>query len=223
METIFTLAVIGYIVYKFFKWIGKDKGNGGESDIQSIKKESDQIDVNVDDKLKEVAKNTEHNLVKRINFVAVGTKYKKAGNKTGQDILKAIVNRMRREEYFYEKYEGMTNKEIEEESFGERVYELNVESIPVCALEFENDNEFDPNAIKVMVGFNEGELHHMGYVPREHCEEIRSMMEQYRILVGNTIYGGKYKYADYDEYGEYKVLTDSTPYGLRLSVSFWDD
>src|SRR5699024_5195935 len=174
METIFTLAVIGYIVYKFFKWIGKDKDNNEVDDVQFVEEEDKQITENVNSSLKEMAKNAERNLVERVNFVAVGTKYKRDGNKTGQDILKTIVNKMRKEDYFYDTYEYMTNKEIKEESYGERIYELNTESIPFCVLETEDDNRYDPNAIEVMAGFNEDELHHIGYVPREHCKEIRS-------------------------------------------------
>lgn len=191
-------------------------------DIRS-EKDSEQNDMRTNTEIELDKKRNNDSLITKIHFNVVGTRYKRVGNKTGQQIIKEIVNKMRREGYFdYGKYEDMTDKEIMENTFGERIYEFHLESIPFCVMEKEDDNEYDKNAIKVMVGYNEHDLYHIGYVPREHCEQMRILMKQHRMVIDNRIIGGKYKYVDLDDYGEEKIYTDSTPYGLELYVSFWE-
>lgn len=119
-----------------------------------------------------------------------------------------------------EPYEGMSNKEILEDSFGEKIYELNYESLPECKLIKEDDNEYDPNAIMIIIEDVDGVEHHIGYVPREHCARIRKHMGMYEMEIINTIIGGKYKVVDFDDMGEEKVRVRSTPYGLNISVTF---
>lgn len=157
----------------------------------------------------------EDGLVKRMRFSVVGLNYEGRRN-----ILKRIINKYKREDAFYEKYEGMTNKEIIEDYFDDRVYELYAESLNSCIIEKEDDNKYDSNALKITVEDYEGNYHHIGYVPREHCVEIRKLMNGYRMVVGNTITGGKYKEVDYDEE---KVVIKEKDYGLQISVSFWEE
>ena|SRR5690625_1235169 len=216
MKILFTIAVIIFIIFVVIKWLGKDTQVLNGSVNEKTDKESDVVDIHT-----EVMERIKKTLVKRIDCKSVGLDFEKENNNTGRDILADVVKQMRKEDVFkYDKYEGMTNKQIEEESFGERVYELYLESIPVCVLEKENDNEFDPNAIKVMIGMTEDDLKHVGYIPKEYCIEIKKLMNEYRILIGNTVIGGKYKQFPY---GGDEMQKGQTPFGLKLSVSFWND
>src|SRR5699024_9271682 len=119
METLFTIAVIGFIIYSIVKWLNKN-----EKESKNVKEAISSEVYETNNINEQPAKKKSNTLVKNIEFIAVGTAYPKERNRTGQDILKTIVNIMRREDYFYDKYEGMTNKEIKEDTFGERIYEL---------------------------------------------------------------------------------------------------
>lgn len=218
MKTLITIAVIIFIIYNIVKWLNKNEKKDDTTD-EPIESTSEDNEIHI-----RTVEEIERNLIKRINCSAVGLDFERNNNKTGRQILTKLVNELKREDGLrYEKYEGLTNKEIIEDYFTDRIYELSTESIPACILEKEDDNEYDSNAIKVLVGNKDDELYHIGYVPKEHCKEIRQLMSQYRVLTGSTIYGGKYKYVDFDDYGEEKVIIDSTEYGLHLSISFWKD
>lgn len=159
----------------------------------------------------------EHNeTIKTFSFQTVGLNFEGR-----RKILTNIINQYKADDWFFmEPYEGMTNKEILEESFGERIYELVAEGLPYCEIEKEDDNEYDPNALKILVQDVYGGNHHIGYVPKEHCKEIRKYIDNYRMKITTTIVGGKYKVIDYDDMGEEKVRTRSSDYGLDIFISF---
>lgn len=177
-------------------------------DDENIPTEPD-IDINDNQKTKEP--------VKRIKFSVAGVSY--------EDRLKTItkiVNDMKRNEMFlFEPYMGLSNKEILED--GIRTYELSSESFPDVYLEKEDTNEFDPNAIKVVIKDAYGGLHHIGYVPARLCKEVRALMKEYRMIVASSIIGGRYKDIDIDEYGNERVRTFTSNYGVKIHLSFWDD
>lgn len=155
--------------------------------------------------------------VKRMNFPVVGLNYENR-----RKLLKGIIQRHKKEGLFmFELYEGYTNKQIIED-YLDKVYEI-TDSLSGCIIEKEDDNPYDENALRVMVSDVDGTYHHIGYVPREYCVEIRDLMESYRMLIGNTITGGKYKQVVYDDYGNEKVKVFDSEYGLNLSVSFWEN
>lgn len=151
--------------------------------------------------------------INSLTFPVVGLNYEGR-----RQILKKIINQYKAEDYFFETYEGMSNKEIKENTFDERIYELNYESLPTCKLVKEDDNKYDPNAIMVIIKDIYGVDHHIGYVPREHCLKVREVMDKHEIEIMNTITGGKYKIVDYDDYGEEKVRTRSIPFGLNIFI-----
>src|SRR5699024_11010304 len=133
-----------------------------------------------------------------------------------------IINQYKRNDYFYPLYDGYTNKEIKEEFFGD-VYEISGDLGDV-SIEQEDDNPYDSNALKVIVEDFDGKKHHIGYVPKEHCVEIRKLMESHRLEISNSIYGGKYKTVEYDYDDNFnekeKVVVESTPYGLEVNLTF---
>lgn len=155
--------------------------------------------------------------VKRIVFTATGINYEGR-----RKVVSKIVNDMKKEDYFkHETYEGMTNREILEDGY--RVYELSAEAFPGVSIKKEDDNPFDKNAIKVIIYDIHGDPHHIGYIPAKYCVEIRDYISKYRTLVASTITGGKYKDVIYDDYGDEKVKVFNSKYGVKVTISFWDD
>ena len=113
----------------------------------------------------------------------------------------------------------MSKKDIvEEDMIDERIYEYTfvpdkVELIP------EPTNEYDPNAIKVVVD----DLL-IGYIKAGSCAHLLKLMRENRMgTVSIDMYGGKYKCVtseyDDDEYKETYILEkDSSPYGAVLEI-----
>ena len=128
-------------------------------------------------------------------------------------ILKDIVRGYQKEGYFSEEYEGLTDKEIKKYTNGKKVYELSG-TIEGVSLEKEDDNEYDRNAIKVMLKVAGGEVHHIGYVPKEYCEKLRELMNKDRLNYKAVIVGGRYK--RYNK--ENGIQRKSEPFGLRLYI-----
>ncbi|MDM5213249.1 hypothetical protein QUF94_17780 [Peribacillus sp. NJ4] len=156
--------------------------------------------------------------IKRLNFLIKGTFVEEH-----QKAIKRLVKELKQAEYFYfEPYDGLKNKEIKEDYFEERVYEYGGQPLPKGYLESEDSNEYDKNAIKVLLTNLDGEKIHIGYVPKELCLEIRSLKEKYETYVAPTLEKGKYKMALYDEFGEEKVKTYTDEYEIKLSLSFWE-
>lgn len=164
----------------------------------------------------ETKNNEPEELIKRVNTFVVGLKYEGRQGK-----LTRIINELKRNDGFmYEPYDGMTNKEILEDGFS--VYEISTESLPDTRIIKEDNNQFDKNALMVYISDFKGVYHHIGYIPKERCIEIREMMDKYKVLIGSSISGGKYKDIDYDDYGNEKVKTFNSDYGIDLSISFWE-
>lgn len=135
-----------------------------------------------------------------------------AKNDEGKDIQKLISSYVKDWLGYNDAYEGLTNKEIKEDYYGERVYEADVFSFDDITFVPEPDNPYDANAIKVM----HGELGHIGYVPKNETKRMFEIIENYSYDVSGEIIGGKYKYVD--EY-EDKVKVNKHNYGIKLIVS----
>lgn len=106
--------------------------------------------------------------------------------------------------------------------FEEKVYEYDGATLPNGYLEEEDDNEYDPNAVKVILTNSQGERVHVGYVPKELCLEVRDMKSRYDVRVLPTIEKGKYKIATYDDMGEEKVQTLTEDYEISVCLTFWE-
>lgn len=84
----------------------------------------------------------------------------------------------------------------------------------------EPDNEFDPNAIKVII-----DDIHVGYIKSGSCSHIKKILSENRIAsINAVISGGKYKliYQEYDdENGKdvYKTESDKTNYSIILVIT----
>lgn len=164
-----------------------------------------------------IKSDAEKDLVERLNFEVKGTFVDER-----QAVLKEIVRQLKKlDAFFLDPYEGMTNKEIKEETYGEKIYEYEGSSILFGELEDEPENEYDPNAIKVNLVDDGGNRYFIGYVPKELTLKIKELREEYPHYVATSLLGGKYKMQEYNDYGEDVIVKGEDEYGIELSVSFW--
>nr|DAX04303.1 MAG TPA: HRAN protein [Bacteriophage sp.] len=139
-------------------------------------------------------------------FKTVGSTFRKKSDLN--NAIKYIA-----EDYFGEFYDGMSNKEIAEDMG--RVYKYqdfytnNVSLIP------EPENEYDKNAIKVLVSD-----FCIGYIPKNINKQILSFVNDDTLDRDLTveIIGGPYKELDFIED---KVTTTNDNYGFELTTRFY--
>lgn len=106
-------------------------------------------------------------------------------------------------------YDGLKNSEIED--YG-KVYEVDIENWGKIDLIPEPDNEYDPNAIKVV----HEEFGMLGYVPADETEKVKEIIKNdYKL--NWKIVGGNYKY--YDDY-EDKLKIETLTYGIEIRLIF---
>lgn len=100
----------------------------------------------------------------------------------------------------------------------DRVYEYATEWLD-AQLTDEPENEFDENAIAVYAVSNDyldNEAVKIGYIRRRDQDAVNKLRP---CKAEVEIYGGKYKEAEYDDYGEFeKVISGETPYKADLYI-----
>ncbi|MDT2842654.1 HIRAN domain-containing protein [Vagococcus lutrae] len=140
------------------------------------------------------------------NFKVSGISFRKT------EVNKAI--RYIDENSYWDKYDGLTNKEIEE--YGKTYKYQNFDTTNFDLIP-EPSNEFDSNAIKVLVND-----HHIGYVPKETAKELLpSLLNDDISIKGRvTIIGGPYKEFDYLED---KVVTTKSDFGFKVYCVLLDN
>lgn len=112
----------------------------------------------------------------------------------------------------------LTKREIiDDELTDERIYQYTFTDGPVELVD-DPGNEYDPNAIKVLVAGQ-----HIGYIKRGSTGRIHNLQRAGRVLgVTAEIYGGKYKVVicDDDDDGaeHYDLLKDETGYGAAIEI-----
>lgn len=127
-------------------------------------------------------------------FIVTGYNYR-------QDVLKSFLTE-KNDEY------ALGKKAFIEETFG-KVYEYYPEW--KTAKLVDEDNEHDHDAIAVYADDVK-----IGYIAMEDKEEVRSLDIK---SIEAEFYGGRYKEAMSDEYGEnYTIETGETPYKAKLYV-----
>lgn len=138
-----------------------------------------------------VTSEEKNGIFERIEFKVAGVSFYQAA------IKKAIKEAKENSFYFDEKYEGMTNKNILEDTYDEPVFEYEGALFPNCTLQLEPNNEHDSQAIAVYV-----ESFLVGYVPQKNFSEGKQYL--YDQLTGGLetnqqlnasviLRGGKYK------------------------------
>lgn len=183
----------------------KIKTNANNKEVDSIAK-----DTESESETKKIA----------IHSIVVGLKYEGRQAK-----LKKLINQLKKDDYFYEKYDGLNNKEIKDDySYTDEenpIWELTNEYLPYSTIKSEPNNPYDSNAIAVYIGENEGESFQVGYLPSEDAVRIQDLIKKGTLIgVDAKIRGGKYKYFDLDDFGDEKVMTGNKDYFLSLTIDF---
>lgn len=112
----------------------------------------------------------------------------------------------------------LTKREIiDDELTDERIYQYTFADGPVELVD-DPDNEYDPNAIKVLVAGQ-----HIGYIKRGSTGRVHNLQRAGRVLgVTAEIYGGKYKVVicDDDDDGaeHYDLIRDESLYGAAIEI-----
>lgn len=112
----------------------------------------------------------------------------------------------------------LTKREIIDDGLtDERIYQYTFADGPVELVD-DPDNEYDPNAIKVLVAGQ-----HIGYIKRGSTGRVHNLQRAGRVLgVTAEIYGGKYKVVicDDDDDGaeHYDLIRDETGYGAAIEI-----
>ena len=118
-----------------------------------------------------------------------------------------------------------TKKEILDDlMYNERIYQYDfypdkIELVP------EPTNEYDPNAVKVIV-----DNIHIGYIKKGNCKHILNLINEKRIKsITCDIYGGKYKILEYEgeddidfvdnpKLKDFTLYKDEAEYGAKVTI-----
>ncbi len=135
-------------------------------------------------------------------------------NDAGQNIQRLLSKLAKQELESVEAYQGLTNKEIREDYYGERVYEVSdVSGYDDVYFTLEPTNPYDPNAIKVF----HKQLGHIGYVPRETNVKVGRLIDGAEYGVFWELVGGKFKYVDEEDD---KVRVETHNYGIKIEITY---
>ncbi len=154
-----------------------------------------------------------------LTFNVAGVTFENDKGKDIQALLRRIARAIAKENYI-DSYGGYTNKELLEFS-GEASEFEDVEFGDYISFVKDPDNEFDKNAIKVIVNLDAKEFH-IGYVPKEQNIEVGKLLDSDSIInILADFVGGKTKSVDYD-YEKDKdviVITELT-LGVLINLRF---
>ena len=79
----------------------------------------------------------------------------------------------------------------------------------------EPDNEYDPNAVKVLI---DGQ--HVGYIKRGSTSHVKKILNSNNVKeITAKILGGRYKYVEGMD--PYEMETDRDPYRITLSITYY--
>ena len=131
-------------------------------------------------------------------FNVAGVTAKNEQNKDIQKLLRQ-QGKLYAKENGYESYGGYKNKEIIEDDLEVAEFEDLYFSQDEISFVPEPTNEYEPNAIKVFITYDEVPIH-IGYVPKKNNVELKNILdnEDVRRIEGRYV-GGKIKSLDYDD------------------------
>lgn len=139
-----------------------------------------------------------------------------AGASFKQKEIKRCLNYYEDElENNFEKY---SNNDIKESMFYiEKIFQYDCnKSFGIVKLEKEPNNEYDKNAIKVLMQLDE-EYVHLGYIPAKKTKLFNNLnLDELNCVA--FIYGGKFKEAIIDENDKIKIVKDEFDYKIRLTI-----
>ena len=113
-------------------------------------------------------------------------------------------------------YDGLTTKEIKTQRYKNiEIYEVPEDKKwdkDYFRLEKEPDNEYDKNAIKVILN----DFSKIGYIPKEKTLQVGKLIDDNKILsMYFSITGGKYKLWDGED-----LETDEEEYSIALTINY---
>lgn len=113
-------------------------------------------------------------------------------------------------------YDGLTTKEIKTQRYENiEIYEVPEDekwNKDYFRLEKEPDNEYDKNAIKVILN----DFSKIGYIPKEKTLQVGKLIDDNKILsMYFSITGGKYKLWDGED-----IETDEEEYSVTLTINY---
>lgn len=151
-----------------------------------------------------------------LTFNVAGVTFENDKGKDIQALLRRIARAIAKENYI-DSYGGYSNKELLE-FWGEASEFEDVEFGNYISFVKDPDNEFDKNAIKVIVNLD-GREFHVGYVPKEQNIEVGKLLDSDSIInILTDFVGGKTKSADYD-YEKDKDVIVITELTLGVSIT----
>ncbi|MGX7014362.1 DUF6681 family protein [Vagococcus silagei] len=130
--------------------------------------------------------------------------------------LEQYIDHLKQDDYFLFAFDGMNDEEIcHQLNYVEKIWKLSDELLPWATVKKENVNNPESNILSVYIGDNEKDNFKVGYVPREHCEELNQMLETFDISdVEATVSGGTYRTLNDDG----KMIQRRSPYHLELTI-----
>lgn len=134
------------------------------------------------------------------------------------DKLKKLIAELKKEKFFKELYQGLSNKDILDEEHGnffeeDPVYELSGAKLPHVRLDVSDSSE----VISVYVGKDKDHEFLLGVLPEDGTKRVLKRLESADLhAIEARLSGGKYKYLDDDD----KVKTGEKNYNLQLKLKF---
>lgn len=134
------------------------------------------------------------------------------------DKLKKLIAELKKEKFFKELYDGLSNKDILDEEYGsyyedDPIYELSRKTLPHVRLDVSDASE----DIGVYVGKDKDHEFMLGVLPEDDAKRVLKRLESADLhAIEARLSGGKYKYLDDDD----KVSTGEKNYNLQLKLKF---
>ncbi|WP_176522718.1 HIRAN domain-containing protein [Bacillus thuringiensis] len=154
-----------------------------------------------------------------LTFNVAGVTFENDKGKDIQALLRRIARAIAKENYI-DSYGGYTNKELLE-IWGEASEFEDVEFGDYISFVKDPTNEFDKNAIKVIVNLDDKDFH-IGHVPKKQNVEINKLLDSESITsISANFVGGKTKSVDYDDEKDKDVviITELT-LGVLVTLRF---
>lgn len=166
---------------------------------------------------KNITPKPQNNEVQKGNIEEHGTlQFEVAGTfvEARQKIIKNFVKNEIKEGM--KAYDGLTTKEIKTQRYENiEIYEVSEDEKwdkDYFRLEKEPDNEYDKNAIKVILN----DFSKIGYIPKEKTLQVGKLINDNKILsMYFSITGGKYKLWDGED-----LETDEEEYSITLTINY---
>jgi len=150
-------------------------------------------------------------------FKVAGVTFENDKGKDIQTLLRKIGREISKENDI-ESYGGWSNQEIIE--FGHEVSEFeDVDIGKLISFEKDPNNEFDQNAIKVIVNINNNKFH-IGYISKKDRTEMAKLLKSNSIAdISANFLGGKIKEVDYDsEKDKDVVVINELNLGIEITL-----